>query len=185
MTRQIKIIIIAISICVLICPLLYIFGSFIYLSTSHRLAFRPHKRFMELSYDLSSFKYSREEVRKDLDELFDARLYTYDERDTMANDNAYGITKQISRIVVMDDGIPIYLYAFSLAHELVHLTHFTKSERYCNLVAFKTLYNTKKYKDVAIRYAVQDRDGFITQEYSCWEYIYDYLVKVSRYPILD
>lgn len=146
----------------------------IYIYSSNKLEYRKPHRYIELTYEQNWNNYTREEVRRDLEGLFNAKFYKYQEED-LDHKGVYGLTLPIYRNVKMDDDIPIYLYTFYLAHELVHLTHFTASERYCNLVAFKVLYNTEKYRDIAIRYAIQDRDGGITQDYSCWEYIFDYL----------
>ena len=148
--------------------------SLTYLYSSKRLEYIKPYRYLELTYDPTSLKCSREIIRDDLNKIFDARFYTYKEKNL---DDIPGRTNPFTRTVIMDDDISLYVYAFNLAHELVHLTHFTNSERYCNLIAFKTLYDTEKYKDVAIRYAIRDRDGYINKKYSCWEYIYDYLIE--------
>lgn len=161
-------------ICILTLLIISCAVSTIYLYTSNQLEYRKPHRYMELTYDLSSFNYTKEEVRNDLNELFGASLYIYKEEHM---NHAYGLTRPFMRTVTMDTNMSIPLYTFVLAHEFVHLTHFTASERYCNLVAFKTLYNTDKYRDVAIKYAMLDRDGYISSDYSCWEYIYDYLTE--------
>lgn len=156
---------------IIILALIFIVSQ-VYLRTSKRLEYRTPHRYLELTYNPDSLNCSRKEVRDDLNKLFGAKFYIYREKDLSP---IHGRTYAFIRTVTMDDDISLYVYAFYLAHELVHLIKFTGSERYCNLIAFKTLYNTKKYRDVAIRYAIQDRDGRISKEYSCWEYIVDYL----------
>lgn len=161
-------------------------GSLVYLFNSHKLPYREPYRHMRFSCDTTSLNCSREEVRKDLNKLFGAKFYIYEEKNLTDAYDSYIATKTITeelgrsnpftRVVIMDDSIPLYLYAFNLAHELVHLTHFTSSDRYCNLVAFKTLYNTEKYRDVALNYAINDREGRIPKSHSCWEYMVDYLI---------
>lgn len=171
---------------VLIILLVITTSSLIYLFNSHKLPYREPYRHMRFSCDTTSLKCSRKEVKKDLDKLFGAKFYIYKEKnltDKFKSDivtetvtEELGRSNPFTRVVIMDDDIPLYLYAFNLAHELVHLTHFTGSDRYCNLVAFKTLYNTEKYRDVALAYAIRDRDGLIPRSHSCWEYIVDYLI---------
>lgn len=169
-----RILTIIIVICVI---LIFVFGGFIlYIYISNPLEYRKPNRYIELTYSRNWTNYTRQEVRSDLESLFNAKCYTYKE-DNLSLKGVYGLTKPMLRTVTMDDDISIELYTFYLAHELVHLTHFTSSERYCNLIAFKTLYNTEKYRDIAICYAIQDRNGCITQDYSCWEYIFDYLME--------
>ena len=155
-------------------------SGFIYIYTSNKLEYRKSHRYMELEYSVDWENYTREEVRADLEKLFGAKFYIYKEED-LDKKGVYGLTTPLIRLIRMDDNISIELYTFYFAHELVHLTHFTASEKYCNLVAFKVLYNTEKYRDIAIRYAIQDRNGCITQDYSCWEYIFDYLMEENKW----
>lgn len=159
-------------ICVM--ALLFIVGTSVYITKSHPLEYKEPNRYMELNYTVNWEDYSREEVKNDLEELFGAKNYIYEEADLVPM-GYYGLTMPMARTVQIDANIPIEEYALTLAHEFVHLTQFTASERYCNLIAFKKLYNTEKYRDIAVRYAIKDRDGGVSTDYSCWEYIYDYL----------
>lgn len=91
--------------------------------------------------------------------------------------NFSGSTKgecyMFSKTIVLQENMNYEYYVFCLTHELVHLTEFTYSERYTNLTAFYTLYNSENeyFKNIALYFADLDLQGIFKEEYSFVGYI--------------
>ena len=81
---------------------------------------------------------SRETIRAEIGELFGNPSYTIS--DDGENHSVWGHTNLLTRKITMYFGLNNASYAFTFAHELVHLTEFVLNERYCEIKAFKVLY---------------------------------------------
>lgn len=119
-------------------------------------------------------KEDRQYYKSQITKLAGNPFYFYQEKEMKGLD---GKTYLAFRIVVMNKSIDINDYIFSFTHELMHLKYNTACERFINLQAFKTLYesNDPTLRYCALWYAHRDMNGWITKEYSCWGYIKDYL----------
>ena len=87
------------------------------------------------------------------------------------NDLPSGILGQTNiflRQVWIDDELEEWKFVFTLAHELVHLTKFTGSERYCHLTAYNKLMasDCEYFKYVAKKWLNIDILKGVPEEYS-------------------
>ena len=155
-----------------------ILGLAVYIKTSHRMEYRQAEP-VALTYTPREITYTREEVRKKIENLAGKQLYFYGEQDLYSRKRIYGETVFFIRLIIMQYNADIVDYIFNFAHEYMHLKHMTASERFVNFEAFKLLYesNDECFRNVAIMYANQDMNGNIPEPYSCWYYIKDYLNK--------
>lgn len=87
--------------------------------------------------------------------------------------NIYGKTDIFNKRVTIRTNISNIYYVFCLSHELVHLTYFTLSERFCNLTAFNILYNSNNeyFVNIALYFANVDLHGGFSEEYSFIGYL--------------
>ena len=155
-----------------------ILGLTIYIKTSHRMEYRQAEP-VALSYTPREITYTREEVRKKIEDIAGKQQYFYAEKDLYSSKRIYGETVFFIRLIIMQDNADIVDYIFNFAHEYMHLKYMTASERFVNFEAFKLLYesNDEYFRNVAIMYAKQDMRGNIPESYSCWYYIKEYLNK--------
>ena len=155
-----------------------ILGLTIYIKTSHRMEYRQAEP-VALAYTPREITYTREEVRKKIENLAGKQLYFYAEKDLYSSKRIYGETVFFIRLIIMQYNADIVDYIFNFAHEYMHLKYMTASERFVNFEAFKLLYDSDDecFRNVAILYAKQDMCGNIPEPYSCWYYIKDYLSK--------
>lgn len=84
-------------------------------------------------------------------------------------------TNILTRTIRIQSDLDIFFFTFSLTHELVHLTYYTASERFCNYKSFELLYENEKLKDVAYWYINMELCDNIPNEYKCLGYIENYL----------
>ena len=153
-----------------------ILGLAVYIKTSHRMEYRQAEP-VALAYTPREITYTREEVRKKIENIAGKQLYFYAEEDLYSSKRIYGETVFFIRLIIMQDNADIVDYIFNFAHEYMHLKYMTASERFVNFEAFKLLYesNDECFRNVAIMYANQDMYGNIPETYSCWGQIYEYL----------
>ena len=153
-----------------------ILGLTIYIKTSHRMEYRQAEP-VALAYTPREITYTREEVRKKIENLAGKQLYFYAEKDLYSSKRIYGETVFFIRLIIMQYNSSIEDYIFNFAHEYMHLKYMTASERFVNFEAFKLLYesNDECFRNVAILYATQDMYGNIPESYSCWGQIYEHL----------
>lgn len=91
--------------------------------------------------------------------------------------NLSGSTKGISNIskkhIIIDEGLSNFQLVFVMAHELVHIQYYTRCERFCNLQAYKILFDSNDiyFKNVALYFA--DNDNMWSYEYKFKGYIID------------
>lgn len=108
---------------------------------------------------------TRETIRKEISELFGNPNYTVsDDGDTYY---ISGHTNLITRKITMYFGLNNANYAFTFAHELVHLTELVLNERYCEIKAFKVLYfsGNEYLRNCAIYGVYMDLLGRTPDEY--------------------
>ena len=155
-----------------------ILGLTIYIKTSHRMEYRQAEP-VAIAYTPREITYTREEVRKKIENLAGKQLYFYAEKDLYSSKRIYGETVFFIRLIIMQDNADIVDYIFNFAHEYMHLKYMTASERFANFEAFKLLYESDDecFRNVAILYANQDMNGNIPESYSCWYYIKEYFNK--------
>lgn len=174
MSKSLKIVywLLIIASIVLIC----IIGLTIYIKTSHRMEYKQAEP-IALTYTPREISYTREEVRKKIEDLAGKQQYFYGEQDLYSRKQIYGETVFFIRLIIMQDNADIVDYIFNFAHEYMHLKYMTASERFVNFEAFKLLYESgdECFRNVAIMYANQDMYGNIPETYSCWGQIYEYL----------
>ena len=118
---------------------------------------------------------TKDEIKQEIDKLFNNPNYSLEE---ICLDSATaGISNVFTKQVYIDKNLSVISYAFTLAHELTHITKFTASERYCNFNAWLVLYKSENefLKNVALSYADSDFKGEVIKEYSCAGYIEEYL----------
>ena len=153
-------------------------GLTIYIKTSHSMEYRQAEP-VALAYTPREITYTREEVRKKIENLAGKQQYFYAEKDLYSRKRIYGETVFFIRLIIMQDNSSIEDYIFNFSHEYMHLKYMTASERFVNFEAFKLLYesNDECFRNVAIMYANQDMYGNIPEPYSCWYYIKEYLNK--------
>ena len=96
---------------------------------------------------------------------------------SLSKSNLSGSTKGISNIsrkhIIIDKGLSNLQLVFVMAHELVHIQYYTSCERFCNLQAYKILFdsNDNYFKNVALYFA--DNDWMWSYEYKFKGYIID------------
>lgn len=118
---------------------------------------------------------TRDYLKEEIEKLFDSPKYVY--KDTTLQKPVIGKTTFLIRLIEMDIDISLENYTLAFTHEMVHLTHVTACERYCNFTAFKMLYESGNdyFKNVALAYADNDFRGYVEYNYSCSGYIEEYL----------
>ena len=84
-------------------------------------------------------------------------------------------TNILTRTIRIQPDLDVFFFTFSLTHELVHLTYYTASERFCNYKSFELLYENEKLKDVAYWYINMELCDNIPYEYKCLGYIENYV----------
>lgn len=107
----------------------------------------------------------------DINQMFDNPSYTLTFTDFSGTTK--GECYMFTKTIVLQENMTYEYYVFCLTHELVHLTEFTYSERYTNLTAFYTLYNSENeyFKNIALYFANLDLRGIFSEEYSFVGYI--------------
>lgn len=118
---------------------------------------------------------SRETVNEEviIDKVDDLFTVNY----SLSKSNLSGSTKGVSNIrkkhITIDKGLSNFKLVFVMAHELVHIQYYTSCERFCNLQAYKILFNSNDnyFKNVALYFA--DNDWMWSYEYKFKGYIID------------
>lgn len=121
--------------------------------------------------------YTKAETKIKVEALFGNPLYFYQE--TNFNSIASGKAQIFIRTITIDSNINEIVYTLTLAHELVHLTYFTFSDRFANYQAFVKLYESgdEYFVEIAKAYANMELSGNTGQpeRYKCGWYIQEYL----------
>lgn len=114
---------------------------------------------------------TKESLTKEINALFDNPNYEL-YFDALPF-NIYGKTDIFNKRVTIRTNISNIYYVFCLSHELVHLTYFTLSERFCNLTAYNILYNSNNeyFVNIALYFANVDLHGGFSEEYSFVGYL--------------
>lgn len=99
---------------------------------------------------------TKESLTTEINELFDNPSYKLQFSNLASN--TYGECNIFSRTITIKNNISNVFYVFALTHELVHLEYFTYCERFCNLQAYKILFDSKNnyFKNVALYFADND-----------------------------
>lgn len=120
---------------------------------------------------LESKKTIDEEVIIDkVDDLFTVNY-------SLSKSNLSGSTRGVSNIrkkhITIDEGLSNFQLVFVMAHELVHIQYYTSCERFCNLQAYKILFDSNDiyFKNVAMYFA--DNDWMWSYDYQFKGYIID------------
>ena len=96
---------------------------------------------------------------------------------SLSKSNLSGSTRGVSNIrkkhITIDEGLSNSQLVFVMAHELVHIQYDTSCERFCNLQAYKILFDSNDiyFKNVALYFA--DNDNMWSYEYKFKGYIID------------
>ena len=115
---------------------------------------------------------SREESKKEIENLFGNPKYIYIESDC-----EYSYCYPMLRLVVINKNTSTLQYIIDLTHELVHITEFVVNERYTSYKTFIKLYesNNRNFQVTAFALATIQHSGKVQHDYNCWYYIYEYL----------
>ena len=131
-------------------------------------------------YEFQEYTYTREQMRKALEDELDFRHYIYREGKTPRNEQGFSVA--LIRYIKVDiSKCDIEYYCITLCHEMCHLKFFTRNEIYTQFMTFKTLYesNNAELRQVGIRFGVYVLNGSYDHEYDCSYLITDYLSKVD------
>lgn len=96
---------------------------------------------------------------------------------SLSKSNLSGSTRGVSNIrkkhITIDEGLSNFQLVFVMAHELVHIQYYTGCERFCNLQAYKILFDSNNiyFKNVALYFA--DNDSVWSYDYKFKGYIID------------
>lgn len=124
---------------------------------------------------LECYTNNRQTIKNDIDSLFNN--FEYNLYYNNLSSNVLGKSSVLFRYITLDNNLDDISFAFTLTHELVHLTKFTWSERYCNYQSFIILYtsNNKWFRTVAKCWANVELNGGLSKEYSFVGHIEKYL----------
>ena len=146
---------------------LIIVSLFLYISFSHRMEYKPCQGEIKQVQFVECYTNEREVLKKDIDDLFGKPLYKIHYVNDLPSD-ILGQTNIFLRQVRINDELEEWKFVFTLAHELVHLTKFTGSERYCHLTAYNKLMasDCEYFKYVAKKWLNIDILRGVPEEYS-------------------
>lgn len=124
---------------------------------------------------------SREQVKKQLEDVFGVHFYIYREVESFSNKNHRGNTFLPLRMITIAKKRTEHLvwYAYVLAHEMAHLKYYNCDERYIEFKVVQVLYESgdenliKLAKWRTFRQILDERDYI--GEYSCAYYCYNYI----------
>lgn len=148
-------------------------GALIYPNFSHKMPYREPTKVLDLRHEQIEYKVSTGEIRGRIEDLVGVKLYWYSEKPLSER---VGKSNLHLRRVVMDSNAPQSDYIETLCHELLHIKHFTASERFVNYKTFVTLYESE-FRQVAINMALEMQNGKVEREYNCLAQICDYLAQ--------
>lgn len=156
--------------------ILAIVSSLLYLKLSHPLPYKACSTNGFVLTPVECYTDNRETLKKDIDALFGSPYYNMRYVNEMKGNNAGETRVYIRRIDILN-GLTDKEFVFILAHELVHLTEFTASERYCHLKAFEKLMDSENeyFEYVAKWWFNTDVCGLIDKDYSFAGYAQDLL----------
>lgn len=164
--RTTKKILNVISLIVHLCSLI-VASIFLYINFSHRLSYVSCTINAKSIEQVECYTEDLDELKQDIDKLFGNPFYIIHYNSDL---DVYilGQTNIYLRQIYIKKGIENWQFVFTLAHELVHLTKFTASERYCHLTAFQNLMasDNEYFKYVAQLWLNIDILGGVDQEYS-------------------
>lgn len=170
MKKQTKIICYVLSSLIFLIPLTLIILEW-QLSYRYNLPYKESSlTFIEYNIEEPS-NTTKESLTTEINELFDNPSYKLQFSNLASN--TYGECNIFSRTITIKNNISNVFYVFALTHELVHLEYFTYCERFCNLQAYKILFdsNDNYFKNVALYFA--DNDWMWSYEYKFKGYIID------------
>lgn len=147
----------------------------IYIGTSHRIDYKKSSKKYTIEYTLGNGELSKTDIKEKIDKLFNDFQYSLCEANLEGS--LLGDCNIIEKTVRIDKNLNPYNFAFTLAHELVHLQYHTKNERFCEFQAFKMLFESgdEFLVNVARKYANYSLSGASLKEYDCSGYIENYL----------
>lgn len=165
-----KKILIAINVIIYVCSL-FIVSLFLHSKLSYKLPYIPCNMQPKLIETVECYTSDRNKLKNDIDKLFGHPIYFL--HYTKLNSNILGYTSIYFGQIYIQNNIKDWEFVFTLAHELVHLTKFTASERYCHLTSFQKLMTSDNeyFKYVAQLWLNIDILGGLAQEYSFAGYV--------------
>lgn len=166
-----------------ICVVIIIFGAYsggtlLISNIKHRnYKYIDEPRCQELVYEELELTCTKEEAKKEIERLTNAKLFIYKECD-LGGQNP-GLTILSIRFVRMQEGLNLEDYIFYYTHELVHLTECVANEIYTQFRAWQILYESgnEQFKAVAMRHLYRDMIGCDKQNYTYWHYAKEYLIR--------
>lgn len=170
MKKSIKITCYILSSLILLIPITFIILEW-QLSYRYNLPYKESNlTFIEYNIEEPS-NTTKESLTTEINELFDNPSYKLQFNNLTSN--VYGKCDVFNRTIIIKSNISNIFYVFSLTHELVHLTYFTLSERFCNLTAYNILYNSNNeyFENIALYFANVDLHGGFSEEYSFIGYL--------------
>ena len=158
--------------------ILSVWFTFGYSNISHSL---PYKEgYVKVQFKLDDSVMTKEEAKLAIDTMFDCD-YILISKDLSGTKYA-GYTKVFSCVIVVDETLKLRDYVTTLTHELIHITHYTRNERYVSFMTFKTLYESENdyFKNIALYYAWLQFEAGFPYEYDCTGYIKEYFYAVDK-----
>lgn len=155
MKKSIKITCYILSSLILLIPITFIILEW-QLSYRYNLPYKESNlTFIEYNIEEPS-NTTKESLTTEINELFDNPSYKLQFANLTSN--TYGKCDVFNRTIIIKSNISNIFYVFSLTHELVHLKYFTYCERFCNLQAYKILFDSNNiyFKNVALYFADND-----------------------------
>lgn len=163
-----------IGIIIHICSLVFS-GIYLYATFSHRMEYIEPTIGVQRVKIVECYTDSQEQLKKDVDNLFGSPFYFFC-YSTHLDSDVLGQTNIYLRKVTVAQNLSSWKFVFTLAHELVHLTQFTGSERYCHTIAFEKLWfsGNDYFKYVATCWFNADILGGVSFDYSFAGYVEKY-----------
>lgn len=118
---------------------------------------------------------SKETVNEEIiiDKVDDLFTTSYSLSKSNLSGSTRGVSNMRKKHITIDEGLSNFQLVFVMAHELVHIQYYTSCERFCNLQAYKILFNSNDiyFKNVALYFA--DNDSMWSYDYKFKGYIID------------
>ena len=146
---------------------------------AHLINILPYKESVgiEIEYNVVRLSTYNEKIMTErINALFDFPQYSLNRKNLDTTTLGYCVF--FMRLIVVDDIMSLENYVLTLTHELVHLTYFTRNERWVSFMTFKTLYESEYgyFEQIALAYADAQVNHQYPYEYDCGGYIEEYLL---------
>ena len=150
----------------------------IYPIFSHKMDYKSPTKIISVEYNYNlSYPYTRNEVRKKIENIVNVKHYLYFE---YSMKDADGRAVQIIRSVFLNKDTNLNKYIQDICHELIHIKYNTFNERFVQFKTFEYLYNSE-FIELAINMIVEMQHGLYPYEYDCYQQIVEFLEKEQNY----